>query len=107
VVGPIVRSNKDRNLYGKLRSGLQGLSAADLAHGKPHIAITNFFVRDRNGDVGPKSLDHCEKKGVADHPEVFGHAGILGNRPPDPDGLPFVSSSNVFKGHCTQSRSVN
>jgi hypothetical protein len=57
--------------------------------------------------VGRNPLTTAKTKGVAGHPEALGHAGILGNGPPDPDGLPFVSSSNVFKHHCTQLCSVN
>jgi hypothetical protein len=37
------------------------------------------------------SLSLSKKKaGAAEHPEVFHHAGLLVNGPPDAAGLPFV-----------------
>jgi hypothetical protein len=35
-----------------------------------------------------------KKAGVAEHPEVFGHAGLLANEPPGKAGLPFIKSSD-------------
>jgi hypothetical protein len=37
----------------------------------------------------PKAPIERKKAGVAEHPEVFDHAGLLVNGPPDPAGLPF------------------
>jgi hypothetical protein len=39
----------------------------------------------------PFAAEAVEKKAdVAEHPEVFDHAGLLVNEPPDPAGLPFI-----------------
>jgi len=63
MVGPIVRSNVDRNLFVKRRSAPTGLSAAAKAHEQSQfIAITNVFVQDRNGDVGPKAHSTLREK---------------------------------------------
>jgi hypothetical protein len=105
MVGSIVRSHEDRSFFVKLRKRPDGLVRSRFGpRTTPFIAITNVFVRDRNGNVGPKALHHYTKKGAVTYPQAFSRAGILGNGLPNPDGLPFVSSSNVYKHHCTQMR---
>ena len=37
-----------------------------------------------------------KKADVGDHPEVFGHVGLLVDRPPGTAGLPFIKSSDNF-----------
>jgi hypothetical protein len=52
----------------------------------------NFFV----AVVCGAETQHCpalrkrKKAGVVEHPEVFDHAGLLVNGPPDMAGLPFA-----------------
>ncbi len=46
--------------------------------------------RPREGR-GLKRLGQRNKKAdVGEHPEVFGHVGLLANEPPGPAGLPFI-----------------
>jgi hypothetical protein len=49
----------------------------------------------------PRYYERKKKAGVTEHPEVFGHVGVLGNGPPGKAGLPFVSSTNTCKYQCT------
>ena len=37
-----------------------------------------------------------KKADVGDHPEVFGHVGLLVDRPPGTAELPFIKSSDNF-----------
>jgi hypothetical protein len=39
----------------------------------------------------------AKKAGVAEYPEVFGHAGLLSNWPPGTAGLPFSKSSDALE----------
>src|SRR5690349_15499658 len=36
------------------------------------------------------AIDREKKTDVVEHPEVFDHAGLLANEPPDSAGLPFI-----------------
>ena len=45
-----------------------------------------------------------KKADVVEHPEVFGHAGLLVNEPPGQTGLPFISSSDNFDSGFQRSR---
>jgi hypothetical protein len=38
----------------------------------------------------PPCTDETKKTDVAEHPEVFGHVGLLGNELPGPAGLSFT-----------------
>ncbi len=39
---------------------------------------------------GPSRASTNKKADVADHGEVFGHVGLLVDKPPGPAGLPFI-----------------
>ena len=53
-------------------------------------SVTNFTDSGEVRWLGPSHATASEKKaGVAEHPEVFDHAGILVNGPPGTAGLPF------------------
>ena len=43
------------------------------------------------------TASEIKKAGVAEHPEVFDHVGLLANEPPGPTGLPFIQSSDDFR----------
>ena len=41
-----------------------------------------------------------KKADAVEHPEVCDHVGLLGNEPPAPGGLPFLSSSDDIRPDC-------
>jgi hypothetical protein len=45
---------------------------------------------------GPFASPKAKKADVGKHPEVFGHVGLLVNRPPGTAGLPFIKSTDNF-----------
>ena len=53
------------------------------------MAAANIRLYPRKGRI-QKEAHHCQiKTGVAEHPQVFSHAGLLVNWPSGEAGLPF------------------
>jgi hypothetical protein len=54
--------------------------------------VIGAFLGGRSGAEPPAQ----KKAGVAEHPQVFGHAGLLVDGSPGTAGLPFPQSSNAL-----------
>ena len=91
--------------------------AADIgAQGDAPLLEVDGYLGDLlgHGRIGLEHRDHLlslaavrpaanKKADVVEHPEVFDHVGLLGNEPPDPVGLPFLSSSDDIRPDCFRS----